>query len=203
MASSNASCRFLRVPRFRLRRRFGVVNPVLLKQGIKTGLAGTITYAIYAGLELAQGYWAGLRGPGGHAGQRRRNPGKRRSTALSVPQRALAAALLLPILGTAPCAPGSLCLSLLLFRLSRGSASEFLARPDSPRIDFGLRRHREPWHVPGCACSNTLLGALVAFAVSSLIWPVHARVGLRNKMANLLQGAGALYSAVVAAALEA
>src|ERR1700723_3198431 len=29
-----------------------------LKQGIKTGLAGTITYAIYAGWNLPQGYWA-------------------------------------------------------------------------------------------------------------------------------------------------
>ncbi|MGD1023476.1 MAG: FUSC family protein [Candidatus Sulfotelmatobacter sp.] len=29
-----------------------------MKQGIKTGLAGTITYAIYAGWNLPQGYWA-------------------------------------------------------------------------------------------------------------------------------------------------
>src|SRR5579862_4644990 len=29
-----------------------------LKQGIKTGLAGTITYAIYTGFHLPQGYWA-------------------------------------------------------------------------------------------------------------------------------------------------
>lgn len=29
-----------------------------LKQGIKTGLAGTIAYAIYAGWNLPQGYWA-------------------------------------------------------------------------------------------------------------------------------------------------
>jgi len=29
-----------------------------MKQGIKTGLAGTITYAIYAGWHLHQGYWA-------------------------------------------------------------------------------------------------------------------------------------------------
>jgi uncharacterized membrane protein YccC len=32
-------------------------NPVL-KQGIKTGLAGTITYALYTGFHLPQGYWA-------------------------------------------------------------------------------------------------------------------------------------------------
>src|SRR5580658_7401952 len=29
-----------------------------LKQGIKTGLAGAIAYAIYAGWHLPQGYWA-------------------------------------------------------------------------------------------------------------------------------------------------
>jgi FMN phosphatase YigB (HAD superfamily) len=29
-----------------------------IKQGIKTGLAGTITYAIYAGWHLPEGYWA-------------------------------------------------------------------------------------------------------------------------------------------------
>jgi gas vesicle protein len=48
----------------------------------------------------------------------------------------------------------------------------------------------------------TLLGAVVAFAVGVLVWPVHAREGLRNKIANILQGAGALYSAVTAAALQ-
>jgi hypothetical protein len=48
----------------------------------------------------------------------------------------------------------------------------------------------------------TLLGALVAFAISALVWPVHARVILRDKLANILQGAGALYSAVTAAALQ-
>src|ERR1039458_2687661 len=60
----------------------------------------------------------------------------------------------------------------------------------------------EPWHVAWLRVLYTLLGAVVAFAVSALIWPVHAREALRNKMANILQGAGALYSAVTAAALQ-
>ena len=34
------------------------------------------------------------------------------------------------------------------------------------------------------------------------IWPVHARVGLRHKLASILDGAGALYRAVTAAALQ-
>jgi len=48
----------------------------------------------------------------------------------------------------------------------------------------------------------TMLGALVAFAVGALIWPVRAREILRNKIANILEGAGALYGAVTAAALQ-
>ena len=48
----------------------------------------------------------------------------------------------------------------------------------------------------------TLLGSGVAFAVGALIWPVRAREGLRNKIANILDGAGALYRAITAAALQ-
>jgi hypothetical protein len=44
--------------------------------------------------------------------------------------------------------------------------------------------------------------APLALAVSALFWPVHARVALRSKLANILQGSGALYGAIVAAALE-
>ena len=42
----------------------------------------------------------------------------------------------------------------------------------------------------------------MAFGVGALIWPVHARVGLRYKIASILDGAGALYRAVTAAALQ-
>jgi uncharacterized membrane protein YccC len=48
----------------------------------------------------------------------------------------------------------------------------------------------------------TLLGAMIAFGVGALIWPVHAREILRNEIANILDGAGALYRAVTAAALQ-
>ena len=48
----------------------------------------------------------------------------------------------------------------------------------------------------------TVLGAVAAFAVGALIWPVHARVGLRYKLASILDGAGALYLAVTSAALQ-
>jgi hypothetical protein len=38
----------------------------------------------------------------------------------------------------------------------------------------------------------TTLGAFVAFGVGGLIWPVHARAGLRSKIANIREGAGAI-----------
>jgi hypothetical protein len=47
-----------------------------------------------------------------------------------------------------------------------------------------------------------MLGAVIAFDVGVLIWPVHARVGLRHKIASILEGAGTLYRAVTAAALQ-
>ena len=60
----------------------------------------------------------------------------------------------------------------------------------------------EPWHMAWLRVLYTMLGAFVAFAVGALIWPVHARVGLRYKIASILDGAGALYRAVTAAALQ-
>ncbi|HSY91382.1 MAG TPA: hypothetical protein VK812_08420 [Candidatus Binatus sp.] len=48
----------------------------------------------------------------------------------------------------------------------------------------------------------TIMGAVIAFAVGALIWPVRAREGLRGKIANILDGAGALYRAITAAALQ-
>jgi uncharacterized membrane protein YccC len=46
------------------------------------------------------------------------------------------------------------------------------------------------------------MGAVIAFAVGALIWPVRARVGLRHNLASILDGTGALYRAVTAAALQ-
>src|ERR1039458_6678713 len=71
-----------------------------LKQGIKTGLAGTITYAIYAGWNLPQGYWAVFAA----LVVTQVNVGASWKAALyrtiGSTSGALAAALLLPLLGT-------------------------------------------------------------------------------------------------------
>ena len=48
----------------------------------------------------------------------------------------------------------------------------------------------------------TMMGAIIAFLVGALIWPVHAREILREKIASILEGAGTLYRAVTAAALQ-
>ena len=60
----------------------------------------------------------------------------------------------------------------------------------------------EPWHMAWLRVLYTMLGAVVAFGVGALLWPVHARVGLRYKIASILDGARALYRAVTAAALQ-
>ena len=60
----------------------------------------------------------------------------------------------------------------------------------------------EPWHMAWLRVLYTMLGAVIAFGVGALIWPVHARVGLREKLASILEGAGELYRAVTAAALQ-
>jgi uncharacterized membrane protein YccC len=175
-----------------------------LKQGIKTGLAGTITYAIYAAWHLPQGYWAVF-------------------TALVVTQvtlgaswkpalyrtigstsGALAAMLLFMMLG-----PGVVRVGIMLFVLATlfGALTvhhaSFSAAGFTVAIVLVLGRiEGTPFHIGWLRVLYTLLGSFVAFAVGALIWPVHAREGLRLKLANILDGSGGLYRAVTAAALQ-
>jgi uncharacterized membrane protein YccC len=60
----------------------------------------------------------------------------------------------------------------------------------------------EPWHMAWLRVLYTMMGAIIAFLVGALIWPVHARKTLCEKMAKILEGAGILYQAVTAAALQ-
>jgi len=74
---------------------------------------------------------------------------------------------------------------------------------DSPAIVLLLGRiEGSPIHTGWLRVLYTLLGSFVAFAVGALLWPVRAREGLRRKIANILDGAGVLYRAVTAAALQ-
>src|SRR5579864_664928 len=81
---------------------FWTRESVSLKQGIKTGLAGTITYAIYTGFHLPQGYWAVFAA----LVVTQANLGASWKAALyrtiGSTAGALAAALLIPVLGRGP-----------------------------------------------------------------------------------------------------
>ena len=174
-----------------------------LKQGIKTGLAGTITYAIYAGWHLPQGYWAVFAA----LVVTQANLGASWKAALyrtiGSTCGALAAALLIPILGNGPV--GVLIVLFLLATLFGYLTSlhpAFTAAGFTAALILVFGGQGEPWHMAWLRVLYTILGAVIAFAVGALIWPVHARVGLRYKLASILEGAGALYRAVTAAALQ-
>ncbi len=175
-----------------------------LKQGIKTGLAGLITYAIYIHWHMPQGYWAVF-------------------TALVVAQvtmgaawkpafyrtvgstaGALAAMLLFVILG-----PGVVRVGVMLFLLATLFGFLTVLHPSFSAAGFTAaivlvlgRIEGSALHIGWLRVLYTVLGSVVAFAVGALIWPVRAREGLRNKLANILDGAGSLYRAVTAAALQ-
>lgn len=60
MSSPNPSLPLPANPAFPTPPSFWARESRSLKQGIKNGLAGTITYAIYTGFNLPRGYWAVL-----------------------------------------------------------------------------------------------------------------------------------------------
>jgi uncharacterized membrane protein YccC len=174
-----------------------------LKQGIKTGLAGTITYAIYTGFNLPQGYWAVFAA----LVVTQANLGASWKAALyrtiGSTSGALAAALLIPILGKGPV--GVLIVLFLLassFGYLTALHPSFSAAGFTAALILVFGGTGEPWRFAWMRVLYTIMGAVIAFAVGALIWPVRAREGLRQKIANTLDGAGALYRAVTAAALQ-
>ncbi len=174
-----------------------------LKQGIKTGLAGTITYAIYAGWHLPQGYWAVFAA----LVVTQANLGASWKAALyrtiGSTCGALAAALLMPILGDTPVRAGvALFLLAAFFGYLTALHPSFTAAGFTAALILVFGGQGEPWHMAWLRVLYTLLGAVVAFVVGAAIWPVHAREILREKIANILDGAGVLYAAVTAAALQ-
>jgi uncharacterized membrane protein YccC len=174
-----------------------------LKQGIKTGLAGTISYAIYAGFHLHQGYWAVFAA----LVVTQTNLGASWKAALyrtiGSTCGAVAAALLFPILGKGPVGAGVVLFVLAsVFAYFAVLHPAFTAAGFTAAIILVFGGTSEPWHVAWLRVIYTMEGAVVAFAVGALIWPVRAREILRRKIANILEGAAALYRAVTAAALQ-
>jgi uncharacterized membrane protein YccC len=203
MASSNLSVPLPGTPAFSSSSSFWSREAASIKQGIKTGLAGTVTYAIYSKRNLPQGYWAVFAA----LVVTQANVGASWKAALyrtiGSTSGALAAALLLRLTGN-----GSARAGIALFILSSFFAYLTALHPSFSAAGFTAALilvfggMQEPWHVAWLRVLYTLLGALVAFVVSALVWPVHASVVLRDKLANILQGAGALYSTVTAAGLH-
>lgn len=174
-----------------------------LKQGIKTGLAGVITYAIYAGWHLHQGYWAVFAA----LVVTQANVGASWKAALyrtiGSTAGALAAALVFPLLGKGPFGAGvALFLLASFFAYLTALHTAFTAAGITAAIILVFGGISEPWHTAWLRVLYTAEGAFVAFAVGALIWPVRAREALREKIANILEGAGELYRAVTAAALQ-
>jgi len=174
-----------------------------LKLGIKTGLAGTITYAIYAGWHLHQGYWAVFAA----LVVTQANLGASWKAALyrtiGSTAGALAAALLMPMLGKGPIGVGVVLFLLAsFFGYLSALHPAFTAAGFTAAIILVFGGISEPWHTAWLRVLYTSEGALVAFAVGALAWPVRARQILREKIANILDGAGMLYRAVTAAALQ-
>lgn len=203
MASANPSLPHARTPIPSTPLSFWSRQSGALKQGIKTGLAGTITYAIYAGWHLPQGYWAVFAA----LVVTQANVGAAWKAALyrSIGSTcgALAAALLVPLLGNGPVGVLiALFLLATLFGYLTSLHPAFTAAGFTAALILVFGGQGEPWRIAWLRVLYTILGAVIAFAVGALIWPVHARLGLRHKIASILNGAGALYRAVTAVALQ-
>lgn len=203
MASANPSPPIPRNPTSATPLSFWSRQSSPLKQGIKTGLAGTITYGIYAGWHLPQGYWAVFAA----LVVTQANLGASWKAALyrtiGSTCGAVAAALLMPILGDGTAGAGiALFLLATIFGYLTSLHPAFTAAGFTAALILVFGGKGEPWHMAWLRVLYTILGAVVAFGVGALIWPVHARVGLRHKIASILDGAGTLYRAVTAAALQ-
>jgi uncharacterized membrane protein YccC len=107
------------------------------------------------------------------------------------------------ILGTGPVRAGIVLFLLAsIFGFLTALHPSFSAAGFTTAIILVFGSVQEPWHEAWLRVLYTVLGAFVAFGVGALIWPVRAREVLRHKIANILDGAGALYRAVTAAALQ-
>jgi uncharacterized membrane protein YccC len=174
-----------------------------IKQGIKTGLAGTIAYAIYTGWNLPQGYWAVFAA----LVVTQTNLGASWKAALyrtiGSASGAVAAALLVPILGRGPVGVGVMLLLLgSFFGYLTALHPAFTAAGFTAALILVFGGLGEPWHLAWLRVLYTMMGAVIAFLVGALIWPVHAREVLCEKIANIMEGTGTLYRAVTAAALQ-
>jgi uncharacterized membrane protein YccC len=98
----------------------------------------------------------------------------------------------MPMLGNGPVGVGVvLFLLATLFGYLTSLHSAFTAAGFTAALILVFGGQGEPWHMAWPRVLDTMLGAVVAFGVGALLWPVHARVGLRYKIASILSTEGA------------
>jgi uncharacterized membrane protein YccC len=174
-----------------------------IKQGLKTGIAGLIAYAIYAGFNLPEGYWVVFTA----LVVTQANLGASWKAALyrtiGSTAGALAAALLTPVIGTGPVRTGITLLVLAaLFAYLNTLHPSFSVAGFTAALVLLLGSQQQPWHLAWLRVLFTALGAVIAFAVGILLWPVRARDHLRGKIATFLEDCARLYRSVTDPALQ-
>ena len=173
-----------------------------LKQAIKTGLAGLIAYTIYAHFHLREGYWAVFSA----LIVTQANLGASWQSALyrtiGTTAGALSAALLAALIGIGPIRSGILLFLLAAFfaYLTIRHASFSTAGFTVALVLFFSHSH-EYWQLAWDRVLYTVMGALIAFVVGVLVWPIRAREGLKAKIAILLQDLARLTTLVTRGAL--
>lgn len=174
-----------------------------VKQGIKTGLAGVIAYAIYAKFHLREGYWAVFSA----LVVTQANLGASWQAALyrsiGTTFGAVSAALLAAVIGIGPIRTGVLLFVLASFfaYLSTRHAGFNVAGFTVALVLF-FSHQQQPWELAWYRVLYTVMGAVIAFGVGVLVWPVHAREGLKSKIAQLLQDCGRLTTVVTQSVLK-
>jgi uncharacterized membrane protein YccC len=174
-----------------------------IKQGAKTGLAAFITYVIYVKWRLPQGYWAVFAA----MVVTQANLGASWKAALyrviGSTCGALAAAIVFPVLGKGPIGAGiALFLLASLFGYLSALHTAFTAAGITAAVILVFGGQGDSWHAAWLRVLYTTDGAVIAFVVGALFWPVRAREGLRLKIAGILDGSAELYRAITAAALQ-
>ena len=168
-----------------------------IKQGLKTGIAGLITYAIYIGFHLPEGYWAVFTA----LVVTQANLGASWKAALyrtaGSTAGAFAAALVMPVVGIGPVRTGLILFGLsALFAFLTTIHPSFNAAGFTAALVLLLGSQMQPWHLAWLRVLYTVLGAVIAFLVGVLVWPVRARDHLRTEIADFLDSSARLYRVV-------
>jgi uncharacterized membrane protein YccC len=174
-----------------------------IKQGLKTGIAGLITYAIYSHFHLPEGYWAVFTA----LVVTQANLGASWKAALyrtaGSTAGALAAAVVGPWIGTGAIRTGFILFVLAsLFAFLTTLHPSFSAAGFTAALVLLLGTQLQPWHLAWLRVLYTVMGAVIAFLVGVLIWPVRARDRLRTEIAGFLEDLERLYRALTDPAIR-